>query len=523
MEQPQLGLSGWLRFFWRQLTSMRTALLLLLLLAVAAIPGSILPQRGVDPARVADYLQKNPQSGPWLDRLSGFDVYSSPWFSAIYLLLFTSLIGCVGPRSRQHWRALRSRPPKTPARLDRLPVYQNHHLDQSIEQSLAAALVGLGRRRFRIEVVRGEGEITVSAERGYLRETGNLVFHLSLIVVLLGVAAGHLWGWHGDVALPVGQPWSNTANSYDEFSPGPWVNPEALPAFSFTVRNLAVQFETDTNQRGAPRMFRAAVDGQSADGQAQTNTVEVNNPLTIDDATISLLGNGYAPVVTVRDSKGDVAYSQATIFPPQDANYVSSGVIKVPGAQPKQLGIEAVFLPTAKPNAPRPTSLFPDALNPQLFIAVYEGDLGLSSAPKSVFELDRTKMKPLTLPDGRIFTVALSPGQTVRLPEGKGSVTFDRLQRFAGLNVRHDPGRGWALGGAIAAMIGMSISLFVPRRRIFLRLRTKSPGQTTLEIAGLARGEDSGLAAEIERILTAVRGSSGLSRNLSPTEDSRVS
>src|SRR3977135_4333282 len=90
------------RGMWRWLTSMRTALLLLLLLAIAAVPGSVWPQRGVSAENVNAYLRQHPGSGPWLDRFSFFDVYSSPWFSAIYLLLFVSLVGCLVPRLRQH-------------------------------------------------------------------------------------------------------------------------------------------------------------------------------------------------------------------------------------------------------------------------------------------------------------------------------------------------------------------------------------------------------------------------------------
>ncbi len=94
-----LGVVGWLRWTWRQLTSMRVALLLLMLLAVAAVPGSVLPQRPQDPARVAEYLADHPDLGPWLDRVGAFDVYASVWFSAIYLLLFVSLVGCIVPRT----------------------------------------------------------------------------------------------------------------------------------------------------------------------------------------------------------------------------------------------------------------------------------------------------------------------------------------------------------------------------------------------------------------------------------------
>ena len=112
-----IGLIGWLRWGWRQLTSMRVALVLLFLLAVASIPGSILPQRGTDPVKVDDYIATHEVTGPWLDRLGFFDVFAAPWFAAIYLLLMVSLAGCVIPRARQHWRAMRARPPAAPKRL----------------------------------------------------------------------------------------------------------------------------------------------------------------------------------------------------------------------------------------------------------------------------------------------------------------------------------------------------------------------------------------------------------------------
>src|SRR6266498_4516519 len=111
---PGAALLALWRRSWRQLTSMRTALLLLFLLAVAAIPGSLLPQRTVAVEKVNQYLATHGDTGRWLDRLWLFDVYSSPWFSAIYLLLFVSLVGCFVPRLRDHTVALFRRPPEAP-------------------------------------------------------------------------------------------------------------------------------------------------------------------------------------------------------------------------------------------------------------------------------------------------------------------------------------------------------------------------------------------------------------------------
>ena len=99
-ELPALGIRGWARWAWRQLTSMRVALVLLVLLALAAIPGSVVPQTPVNPVAVADYHRAHPGLSRIFDKVSMFDVFSSVWFSAIYLLLLVSLVGCVIPRSR---------------------------------------------------------------------------------------------------------------------------------------------------------------------------------------------------------------------------------------------------------------------------------------------------------------------------------------------------------------------------------------------------------------------------------------
>src|SRR6476660_9131 len=132
--QPTLGPVGWLRWMWRQLTSMRTALFLLLLLAIGAVPGAIWPQRSIDAARTADYLANHPKTGPSLDKLGFFEVYASPWFAAIYLLLFISLVGCVLPRTKILWHQVRSAPPRAPRRLDRRAAHREETVDGEADE-----------------------------------------------------------------------------------------------------------------------------------------------------------------------------------------------------------------------------------------------------------------------------------------------------------------------------------------------------------------------------------------------------
>lgn len=496
--QPTLDARGWLRFLWRQLTSMRTALFLLLMLAVAAVPGSVFPQRNIDATRTADWIADHPTAGPILDRLGFFDVYSSAWFASIYLLLFISLVGCVLPRTRVHWDAMRQPPPRTPSRLERLAVHTVVETEPGTGADTLDRLErALRRRRYRIH--RHEPG-TLSAEGGYLKETGNLVFHLALIGIIVGVAAGHLWGWKGDAIVPVGQTFAKTR--FDTFAPGPWVGDEDVPPFTLRVDDFTAEFEdevTTEGQFGMPRDFTAYVTA-TENGVSRQTTIKVNGPLELDGASVFLLGNGYAPVITVRDAAGDVLYTGPTTFLPQDNNYQSVGAVKVAAADPG-LGFVGWFLPTAVITEDGgPQSIFPDALQPALALTAYEGELFPDGRPQSVFRLDTEEMTQLTNEDGTdAFRLWLELGDTVELPDGRGSITFESVDRFAGISVRHDPGRWLTLASALLALGGLILTLVVPRRRVFARVREDSvEGRTVVTMAAMAKADDTGLESLLE-------------------------
>ncbi|MEP7191532.1 MAG: cytochrome c biogenesis protein ResB [Actinomycetota bacterium] len=521
--QPKLGPLGMLRWAWRQLTSMRTALFLLLLLAIGAVPGSIWPQRNIDAGRVADYLARHQGSGPWLDRLGFFDVYSSPWFAAIYLLLFISLVGCVVPRSKIHWRAMLAQPPRAPLHLERLPEHGQVEVDGTPEVVLQVAREVLtGRRerggrsltrRLTARISPGRRwrtrseELSLSAETGYLRETGNLAFHVALIVVIVGVAVGHLFGWRGDRILVTGKTFSNTISAYDTFDPGPWVDTEALSPFVVALDRLDVTFEEHSigAQQGAPRDFTAYTRTQTSPDAPQIHQIlKVNGPLSFEGTSVFLLGNGYAPVITVRDAAGKVLLHEATPFLPQDANYRSVGAVKVPAASPEQLGFFGFFLPSEYLDQDAgPSSFFPGLKNPALALGVYEGQLFPQGRPQSVYTLSTEKMTQLKNTTGEPLRLLLKQGQTISLPGGRGSITFDTVQRWAGLSIRYDPGKLLALFGAIAALGGLIASLMIRRRRVFVRVQP-SGRRTLVSIGGLAKGEDPGFAATIEDLLRAI-------------------
>jgi cytochrome c biogenesis protein len=492
---PPLGTVGLLRWMWRQLTSMRTALILLFLLAIASVPGSVFPQRGTNPLRVDEWIAQNPTSGPVLDRLGFFDVYASPWFAAVYLLLFMSLIGCVLPRIGQHWSSMRTPPPPAPRRLTRLPHARELTVRAAPADVIAEAEGYLRSRRWRVRTGETDGQPWVAAEKGYSRETGNLVFHLSLLFILVAVAVGGLLGWKGNVIVREGSGFSNTLTQFDAWGGGRFVDPDALAPFSFTLDSFTVDFERSEAQRGAPRLFEAAVTyRESPDAEPVATTIEVNYPLSVEGAKVFLVGHGYAPHMVVRDSSGEIVFDDTVVFLPQDGNFTSTGVIKVPDADPA-LAFNGLFLPTAALTEELgPHSTFPAPDYPAVFMSAFTGDLGLDAGlPQSVYTLNMAGLSQLGLE-------SLLPGDTWTLPDGAGSIEFTGFERWASFQIAHDPGKELALLASVAAILGLMLSLFVRRRRVWVKVAGTGETGTLVQVAALAKSEAADLTDDVSAL-----------------------
>ena len=467
---------SFMRWCWRQLTSMRIALILLLLLAVAAIPGSLFPQRSQNPVQVRQYFIDNPQAAIWLDRFSMFEVFSSPWFSAIYLLLFISLIGCVLPRSIEHLKAIGAKPPLTPKYLDRMEFYT-----EMKKVDLDKVEKYLKKKHFRIR----RDENSISAEKGYARESGNLLFHLSLVLILIAVGIGSLLGSRGDAIVNVGDRFINTPTSYDILGFGKYQSEDSLPPFSLTVKDFKAEYDPVTN--AAIDYELTVLTANPAGSNETTRVIKVNQPLTYGSTKIYLQANGYAPTVVVKDKTGKVVFDGPTTFLPQDGNLSSIGAIKIPDMQP-QIGFVASFLPTADRDPIRGGfSSYPEVLDPRLLLAIWKGDLGLNTGvPQSVYRIDTSKME-------RIGLKALVLNESYDF--GEGSVTFTGWTSWVNLQIVNDPGKGFALIGAILAILGLLISLFTRQRRVWIKQGRKT------QVAGLAKNGIPGLEEEIKDLV----------------------
>jgi cytochrome c biogenesis protein len=480
---------------------MRTALLLLALLALAAIPGTVIPQRGLDPVKVDTFLAHHPHLGPLMDHLSLFDVFAAPWFAAIYLLLFVSLVGCLIPRIRLHAAALRRRPPSAPRHLLRMPASTQWRADLPPVEVTAAAHRILRRARWRADRRdEGAGACTVAAEKGYLRETGNLIFHVALLVLLVGIALSGLYGYKGTVLVTQGGGFANAREAYDVFEPSRLYSDSQLSPFSFTMQRFTASYDPST---GEPLTFNAYIRYKSSPAAvAKPYDIRVNHPLDVDGAKVFLVGHGYSLLISVTNAAGRTVYDQATPFLPDDGNFSSHGVVKVPNLGRGQLGLTGFFYPTAGASASGGiTSIFPAAERPVLSLAAWSGNLGLDSGiPQSVYSLPVAHLK-------NIGVTQLSPGHSWHLKNG-ATVKFLGVRQWATFQVAHEPGKRTVLVGAVLIIAGLLASLRVRRRRFWLRAVPASADdpdrRTVVTAAGLARSDADGFTDELAELVSQI-------------------
>jgi cytochrome c biogenesis protein len=532
---------GWLRRLlavgrntWRQLTSMRTALILLFLLALASLPGALLPQWSLNSAKTAQYIIDNPTIGPLLERFGFFEVFASPWYAAIYLLLFTSLIGCLLPRTLEFVGQLRMAPVATPRNLGRLPHHHRQEVDGGPEQVADRITAGLKGWRIarRTEGDATTGALTISAEKGYIREVGNLIFHLSLLGLLVAIAVGKLVGYEGSVIVNVGSQFCSTSPaSYDNFRPGLLVDGTDMAPFCVDVQDFTATY-TDLGQASG---FVAAVRAQSgADAGTdrwESADLQVNDPLRMDGERLYLLGHGFTPHFRVTFPDGTVRdYSQPFAPAPNDPNFTSEGAVKVldpPGAtgdevRRQQLAIVGIFAPTAMVHGGIMTSSFPAPDNPGVAVDVYRGDLGLEGGrSQSVFAIDTTQVE-----NGLLIKQArqnLMVGESITLDDGT-AITFTGFNEWVSLQTSYDPAQIWALAFSVTMLIGLMVSLVFKRRRVWFRMRAVPAGRdgdderpptplsgverTVVEVGGLARTDQAGYGEEFASlaVLPAVTG-----------------
>lgn len=527
-----------LALVWRSLRSMRTALILLLLLALAAIGGSLVPQTSNSPMRVASIFRDHPLRARIYDSLGLFDVYGSWWFTLIYTLLLVSLGACLVPRTRAMIRNLRARPQPT-RELEALRHYAEVPVAADAEQASRLSRRVLRRSLFRVSRASPSG--SVAADKGLAREGGSLLFHWSFFLILVGVIFGKGTGFTGYAVISEGECWVEAAANYDgNLRTGRFFGGDHTGA-----RVCVQDFEDRFRQSGQPMDFVTTATLQSGDGgPARAVDIRVNEPAAVDGVRYYQYAFGWSPVIEVRRAgeliaSGPVQFERDPVPPGLGELQVPwHGVLRLPTTDP-QVGIEFQLWPDSRAFfAVARTGTVPlmnRVFQPVLRYRAFEGDLASELRP-SFAELDTRGLREFR-------SGIIGAGQTVNLATGRAAgsgnedgdggggkgagitgagadltVTFADLKQYSVLQVGRDRGLWIMLAASILILLGLVPALYTSRRKVWVRAEPAGEG-SVLKVGGYALQRTSQFEDEFTRLVDRLARAAGRSRGLGSAGD----
>lgn len=459
---------------------MRTALVLLLILALASIAGSLVPQVGLADARISQIAQQHPLRFEIYARLGLFDVYGSWWFTLVYTLLLISLVTCLFPRTRATFRAIRSRPVPV-SDIDAMRHYAEVAVMSQPSTAIAAARRVLRRRRW-LRMNAPDGATSIAADKGSLREAGSLVFHWAFLLLLVGVVWGRGTGFTGKALIIEGQTWSEAHANYDgTLREGSWLGEDHSGAL-VTVED----FEATYRLTGQPADFVTRATLSRSDGSdAREVEIRVNDPARVGHVKFYQYGYGWAPVVEVEHDGEVIADSPIVCsqgVPPEGVSPLQlpwNCVLKVTSVRP-QVGLAFRLWPDSRALAailgqglPMPMIM---EFQPVLSYTAYEGDLRADRV-QGTGELDTSGMR-------EIGEGVVGAGQVVAIRDDL-TVAFTDLRQYTVLQVTRDRGVGIVFLAAILVMGGLLFSIYGSRRRVFVDAVATGEG-SVLRIGGFA-------------------------------------
>ncbi len=495
---------------WRSLRSMRTALILLLLLALASVAGSLIPQWPVNPQGVLHYREIHPLVGDFYERAGLFDVFGSWWFVLITVLLFTSLVACLVPRTRAAFRAVRQRPIQA-REIDAFRHYTEVSVPADPDAAVASSTRVLRRRAFRVAA--DPAQHAIAAEKGAARELGSLFFHWAFILLLAGVVWGKGTGYTGYAVIPDGGTWVDAQANYDgQIRAGRFFGGD------FTGTGIRLRgFEVTYGPTGMATDFVSHVDLLDADGNLiRSQDIHVNHPAHVAGLNVFQNAFGWAPQLEVA-LDGKALANQKLVMrrepaPPgvPDDAMPWLGYVKVTSVRP-QMAVEVELYPDGRAYYLQLTTgravPMTTEFDPVIRFSVWRGPI----TDPSPATLDTTFMKKTAsgiVGGGR--TSSLENGRPVD-PGAKAeglSLSFVNLGHYTVLQVSRDRGVPVVLAAAILILIGLLPALYTSRRKVWVRAEPKGTG-AVLKVGGFALQRKPQFEEEFTKLVEALTRAAG--------------
>jgi len=441
---------------WSFFSSVRLTLLLLILIALAAILGTVIPQQDA----AGDAVQKLPPAlAGVLKVLQLHDLYRSPWFLLLMALLTVNLVVCSLNRLPASLRLYRRQPePDRPGLYEDLPPGQVLAAEGTVEDEAARMEQVLKKALGSVERKGTDQATWLSGHKGAWSYFGVYVIHAGVLVIILGAVIGSLLGFDGDVNIPEG-------GSADRIQ---LRGGKGVMQLGFDVK--CDDFDVEFYDSGMPKLYRSDLSFLKGGEIRAKGVLMVNHPIEFEGIRFYQSSYGSIPgeVVLKITKKGKPVVKRAR----QGERFaIDEGI-----AQVEILRIEGNLM----------------RMGPAVKVGITAGDRAVSFW---VFKfIDAIEEQ--------------NPGITKQVPQFNAGLykpflfELDGIETsfYTGLKVTRDPGVPVVGAGAFLLVAGFLLTFFTSHRQVFVRVDRKH-GKTRVCIAGRCNRDPVKLDREIERIL----------------------
>lgn len=418
---------------WRLFTSVDFAVIQIIILAALATIGMTLNQLPDSAFRsITDYQNAmtalhqryDPVMGATavdaLERLQLFQVFRSTWFSIGLIVLLVSILVCTIDRTPRLWRQVAD------VRVVQPDPYFDPRLPDRVAMDgvpLDGLRATLRRHHFRLREADVDGVAFVYGDRHQYTKLATLLTHAGLILFLVAGAVTSAFGNEAGLVVPVGQ----------SLTVQPIGTPDLL-----LVKNYA--FEAPGLSAGQASDFTTDLGVYQNGQEIARKTIRVNDPLSVAGYVFHENGFGPAPDLVIRDrSTGAMLWSGSVPLTDQVAG-VPAGVAAVPG---QDAGLQLFLQRDASGTAT--VLVLPYRITGQ----AADGSLQTE----------------------RLGAIALQPGETGTDDAIDFTVGLRSVSSYTLLIAKRDPGQGLVWVAFTLLLSGLLITFYLPRRRIWARLR----------------------------------------------------
>ena len=448
-----------LESLWHTLTSMRVAMVLMIVLAVLCVAGSLIIQmtaaQAADPASHAEFLDMiRPRFGGWttvMDAAGLFNIFNSLIFIVLVTALMISLIACSVHRVPGAWRtATKPRVDVGPSFFEHAPQRESIVVHASSADALATVQSVLKKRRYRT-LTQDDGTVHVYADRYRFMAFASLASHISLVMILGGAIIGTTFGFK-NASFVIAE--GGTAATGTE------------PGLTMKLLNFTDTWYTTVEN--TPSDYASEVEIYKDGAKVAAQTIRVNQPLSYNGATYYQKAYGQAAIITIKDASGNVLYNEGLPLDQTsaDGSGRDAGTVLIPNTSDEVY----VFGTTGTSD----TTIQPG----QVRAVLYSAASGTSVADSVI---DQGKAKQL----------------------GGYSVTFNRESQYTLLSINRDPGQILIWLGALLLFGGFTLVFLLPQRRVWARISTRG-AMSVLSVASLGR-RDAALGTDFEDLISDIR------------------